>query len=214
MSDAEPPEAAGLPEGFAQRVGWTARAQAELEAYRVTLAEANASFNLVGPATLQDFWRRHVIDSAQLRWFAPDALTWADLGAGAGLPGLVLAILLKETPGATIHLVESMAKRCRFLQDVVARLELPAVVHNARAESLRLTVDVVTARACAPLDRLLDFAWPYATRGARPLFLKGESAPAELEAAHGRWRFDARLSPSLSDPRGRVVEIEGLQRAR
>ena len=70
--------------------------------------------NLVGPSALAEFWSRHAWDSAQLQQFAPDARVWADLGAGAGFPGLVLAILLKDTPGTTIHLVESMAKRCRF----------------------------------------------------------------------------------------------------
>ncbi|HWF01633.1 MAG TPA: 16S rRNA (guanine(527)-N(7))-methyltransferase RsmG [Caulobacteraceae bacterium] len=214
MSVVAPPDAAAFPQGFAERVGWTPRAQQDLVAFRLCLEAANADFNLVGPATLGDFWRRHVVDSAQLRWFYPRALIWADLGSGAGLPGLVLAILLKDTPGATIHLVESMAKRCRFLQDVVARLDLPAVVHNARAESLRLNVEIVTARACAPLERLLDFAWPYASRGARPVFLKGESVEDEILSAHARWRFTARLIPSLSDTRGRLVEIEGLKRGR
>jgi 16S rRNA (guanine527-N7)-methyltransferase len=105
---------------------------------------------------------------------APDARTWADLGAGAGLPGVVLAILLKDTPGAKIHLVESMAKRCKFLRAVVDDLGLPVEIHNARAEELDLKVDVVTARACAPMVRLLGYAQPYLKRGATGWFLKGQ----------------------------------------
>ena len=103
--------------------------------------------NLVGPSALAAFWLRHAYDSAQLLFLAPEALTWADLGAGAGFPGIVLAIKLKGREGAHVHLVESMAKRCRFLSEVVAALDLPATVHNVRAESLEIKVDAVTARA-------------------------------------------------------------------
>src|SRR5438128_8705975 len=124
---------------------------ADLEAFRARLADWNARINLVGPATLPDFWSRHAWDSAQLLTLAPTATTWADLGAGAGLPGVVLAILLKGKPGAKVHLVESMAKRCRFLEVAAKELDLPVEIHNVRAEELKLKVDIVTARACAPM---------------------------------------------------------------
>ena len=142
---------AAAPEGFGAAVALTDAALADAEAFRGMLVDANAQMNLVGASTLDIFWERHFLDSAQLRWFAPAALTWSDLGAGAGFPGLVLAILLKGMPGAKVHLVESMAKRCRFLAEVAAELDLPVEIHNARAETLKLQVDVVTARACAPL---------------------------------------------------------------
>ena len=170
--------------------------------------------NLVGASTLDDFWARHALDSAQLLNAAPaGAKTWADLGAGAGFPGLVLAILLKGVAGAKVHLVESMAKKCRFLSEAVTQVTLPAQVHNARAEDLKLKVDVVTARAVAPLERLLTYAAPYMSRGAVGLFLKGQDVEAEIAAARAvAWRFDVQVSPSLSDPRGRVLKIEGLSR--
>ena len=136
------------------------------------------------------------------------------MGAGAGLPGIVLAILLKGREGAHAHLVESMTKRCGFLSRVVEALSLPATVHNVRAESLRLKVDVVTARACAPLTRLLDFAEPYFARGARGLFLKGEGVESELEPARTSWRFAADTRPSLSDPRGKLLSITDASRIR
>lgn len=184
---------------------------ADLDRYRIMLEEGNAVMNLVGPATLPDFWSRHALDSAQLRDHAPDALTWADLGAGAGLPGVVLAILLKGVEGARVWLIDSQTKRCRFLQQVVDALSLPVEVIDARAETLRIKADVVTARACAPMDRLLDFADPYLKRGALGLFLKGEQAEAELaEARRRRPRLDADLLPSVSDPRGRIVRIRSL----
>jgi 16S rRNA (guanine527-N7)-methyltransferase len=105
-----------------------------------------------------------------------------------------------------------MTKRCRFLAEVTEALDLPAVVHNARAESLALKVEMVAARACAPLDRLLTFARPYLARGARGLFLKGAEVEAEMAEARRLWRFKARTSPSLSDPRGRLLSIEELVR--
>ena len=158
------------------------------------------------------FWGRHAFDSAQLLPLAPEARTWADLGAGAGFPGVVLAILMKGREGARVHLVDSMAKRCRFLAEVVESLALPAEVHNARAESLSLTVDIVAARACAPLPRLLEFAWPYLRNGATGLFLKGQDVEAELAQATISWGFKAELLPSLSDPSGRIVRVKGLRR--
>ena len=199
---------------FAAATGAPHAQMADLEQFRTLLAEWNNRMNLVGPSALEAFWGRHAYDSAQLLKQAPDAETWADLGAGAGFPGLVLAILLKDRPGARIHLVESMAKRCRFLQAVIDDLALPAQVHNARAESLSLSVDIVTARACAPVARLLEFAWPYLKKGATGLFLKGQDVDAEVAEATISWDFRAELLPSLSDPSGRILRVKGLRRAR
>ena len=201
-------------ESFAAATGATDAQLADLERYRSLLAAWNANMNLVGPSALEAFWGRHAWDSAQLLQLAPEALAWADLGAGAGFPGLVLAILLKGRDGARIELVESMAKRCRFLQTVVEELGLPAEVHNARAESLSLPVNIVTARACAPLSRLLEFAWPHLRKGATGLFLKGQDVEAELAEATKYWKFEAELLPSHSDPSGHIVRVERLRRVR
>jgi len=201
-------------EAFAAEFAATPAQMADLEAFRAMVAETNAVMNLVGPATLPEFWSRHARDSAQLLSLAPEARTWADLGAGAGFPGVVLAILLKGQAGARVHLIDSLTKRCRFLQQVVEALDLPADVHDERAENLKIPVDIVTARAVAPLGRLLGFARPYFALGAEGLFLKGEGAAREIEDARQSWRFDAELTPSLSDPRGQVVRIRRLARAR
>jgi 16S rRNA (guanine527-N7)-methyltransferase len=199
---------------FQAATGATARQMADLEAFRGLLAEWNERMNLVGPSALGEFWSRHALDSAQLLDIAPEALTWADLGAGAGFPGVVLAILIKDRPGAHVHLVESMAKRCRFLQTVVDALDLPASVHNARAESLKLKVDIVAARACAPLVRLLGYAWPYLRAGATALFLKGQDVVHEMDEAAKSWRFEADLIPSVSYADGRVVRLRKASRVR
>lgn len=185
---------------------------ADLETLIERLTAANAVMNLVGPDSLPDVWNRHIFDSAQLLDLAPDAATWADLGAGAGFPGLVLAILLKDRADSHVWLVDSLGKRCRFLQDVVEALSLRATVVNGRAEEQRIKVDVVTARALAPMDRLLGYAQPYLQRGAQGLFLKGEKAEAELIDARKVWQFDSDLSVSRSDPRGRIVSVRSLRR--
>ncbi len=226
MSDAlAPPEPApaalaGLPEpfdraAFAATAGVSDTRMADLDRFLVLLTERNEQLNLVGPSALAAFWLRHAYDSAQLLTLAPEgALVWADLGAGAGFPGLVLAILLKDAPGAHVHLVESMAKRCRFLEEVCAELALPATVHNLRAEDLELKVDVVTARAVAPLVKLLGYAWPYLCRGATGLFFKGQDVEAELKAATRSWKFHARLIQSLSSEQGRIVQLRRISRVR
>jgi 16S rRNA (guanine527-N7)-methyltransferase len=199
---------------FRTRANASAEQIADLEAFRLRLVEANAVMNLVGPDSLPDFWNRHVWDSAQLLNLAPEAKTWADLGAGAGFPGLVLSIMLKGRDGAHVWLIDSLAKRCRFLREVVDALSLPATVIVGRAEAQSVTCDIVTARAVAPMEKLLGYAQPYFQRGAQGLFLKGERAESELIEARKSWHFEAELAPSQSDVRGRIVTIRSLRRAR
>jgi 16S rRNA (guanine527-N7)-methyltransferase len=189
---------------------------ADLEIFRDYLLKQNEVMNLIGPATVPHFWSRHVLDSAQLLDRRPDARVWADLGAGAGFPGLVLAILLKHSdgPAPKIYLIDSLAKRCRFLMDLVDQLKLPAEVINDRAENLNLTVDVVTARAFAPFPRLFTFAETFFRNGAEGWFLKGENVESELAEAGKQWRFEVEQYESLSDPRGRLVHIRRLTRGR
>lgn len=200
------------PSEFQSLLSATPARMADLQTLIERLTAANAVMNLVGPDTIPDVWNRHIFDSAQLLDLAPDAATWADLGAGAGFPGLVLAILLKDRADSHVWLVDSLGKRCRFLQEVVDALSLRATVINGRAEEQRIKVDVVTARALAPMDRLLGYAQPYLQRGAQGLFLKGEKAEAELIEARKVWQFDSTLSVSRSDPRGRIVSVRSLRR--
>lgn len=202
------------PAEFQALVGASDARMGELEAFAARLAEANAVMNLVGPDTLPDVWNRHFYDSAQLSALAPGARTWADLGAGAGFPGVVLAILGKDRPGSHVWLIDSLGKRCRFLESLVAALDLPATVINGRAEDQALAVDIVTARAVAPMERLLAYAQPYLQRGARGLFLKGEKAEAEVAEARKVWHFESDLTVSRSDPRGRIVSVRSLRRVR
>jgi 16S rRNA (guanine527-N7)-methyltransferase len=213
VSAVAPREIPPLPERVAAALRLTASQAAGLQVYGQLLASANAQMNLVGPATLDDFWDRHVLDCGQLVGLVPEASHWADLGSGAGLPGIVVAILLKGRRGARVDLIESRAGRSRFLSQAVAALALPAQVHNVRAESLSLAVDVVTARACAPLVRLLGIAEGFLLRGARALFLKGTNWETEVGIARRRWRFGCAILPSLTDPRGRILSVSGIERA-
>ncbi len=199
-------------EEFQRLTGAAPERMAELERFLDHLTEANEVMNLVGPDSLPDFWNRHAWDSAQLLDLAPDALTWADLGAGAGFPGVVLAILLKGRPDTHVWLIDSLGKRCRFLEYLVQDLGLPATVINGRAEEQRVKADVVTARAVAPLDKLLGYAQPYFQRGAQGLFLKGEKAASELIEARKVWHVQGDLSVSRSDPRGRILSVRSLRR--
>jgi 16S rRNA (guanine527-N7)-methyltransferase len=186
---------------------------ARIETHRRLLAEWSARMNLVGPKELDLFWSRHARDSAQLVALAPDAKRWVDLGSGAGFPGLVIAAMLADAPGAQIHLVESTAKKARFLETVIEAAALPASVFNQRIEDFGAGTEryeVVTARALAPLPRLIAYANPFLARGAQGLFHKGADIDAELVAARsalddgGYW---ADVLESVSDPRGRIVRI-------
>ena len=217
MSDAPPdaPDSAlpGSAAELAARLGLGVEAAHDFAGYRDMLAQWNARMNLVGPSAMAAFWPRHAYDGAQLLALAPEARRWADLGAGAGLPGLILAIALKRRPGVQVLLVESLQKRCRFLQAVVDELKLPARVVEGRAEvQTPPEVDVVTARAVAPLDTLFGYALPFMKGEAVGLFLKGRAAQAELVDARRRWRVRADLLPSATDPEGRIVRVRSLAR--
>lgn len=176
------------------------------------LWERNQQLNLVAESTLPQVWHRHILDSAQLVPLVPeDARTIVDLGSGAGFPGMVLAIMLADRPGLCVHLIESIQKKCRFLEDVAAATGAPVKVHWARAETLPdLKADVVTARALAPLDKLLGLAFPFFRDGTIGLFLKGKSLPAELTPATKSWTLDSTSIPSRSDPSGTVLRVTGL----
>ncbi len=201
------------PAEFQAQFGVSQETMERLVTYRQRLAEASARMNLIGPKELDLFWSRHVLDSAQLLKFAPQAKRWADLGSGAGFPGIVLACMLTGEPRVAVHLVEATEKKARFLEAAAAELKLPTEVFNCRIEAFRVgqgPYDVVTARALAPLPRLIAYAKPILDRGAIGLFPKGANLDAELAAASnalegGAYRAD--VLESLSDPRGRIVRI-------
>ena len=143
---------------------------------------------------------------------------WVDFGSGAGFPGIPIACALADKPGAMVHLIESVGKKANFLREVVRKLGIPAQVHQVRAEkfgeSCAEAVDVVTARALAPLKTLCDQAFPLIGKGALGLFPKGQDVEAELTEAAKYWRLEASLVPSVTSPASRIVVLRGLKRLR
>lgn len=187
-----------------------------LDAYVRLLFDWQTRMNLVARSTLPQVWTRHVADSLQVLDLAPGAQRWVDLGSGAGFPGMVVACALADRPDAQVHLVESIGKKCAFLREVATVTGAPVHVHNVRiedsADRFRNDVDVVTARALAPLKTLCGYAAPLLKSGAQALFLKGQDVDAELTEAAKYWKMDATLEHSRTDPHGRIVVIRRLRR--
>ena len=172
--------------------------------------------NLIAPSTIPDLWTRHIADSLQIAALAPNARSWIDLGSGGGFPGVVVACVLAETPGAVVHLVESNAKKAAFLREARRVTGAPIEVHAERIEQFteryQGPVEIVTARALAPLPRLLELASSLLSRaGARGMLLKGRDAEQELRDAGKSWMMDTALIPSLTDPLGRIIVVQALR---
>jgi 16S rRNA (guanine527-N7)-methyltransferase len=186
----------------------------KLELLERELRRWQAIKNLVGPATLDRIWDRHIVDSLQLLDLAPEARTWLDLGSGAGFPGLVLAIAGAER-GLRVHLVESNSRKCAFLRHVVRLAGAPATIHEARLEAVISgfvgRADVVSARALAALPLLLEWTEPLLKAGAIGLFPKGRDAEIELTEARKRWTFAADILPSRTDSEARILRITSIE---
>lgn len=197
---------------FSHELGVARETVSRLSTYVDLLCKRNEQLNLVAASTLQQVWQRHILDSAQLVSLIPtEARTIIDLGSGAGFPGMVIAIMLRDRPGLTVHLVESIQKKCRFLGEVKDATGAPVQVHWARAEALPVTkADVITARAVAPLEKLLGLAYPFFKTDSIGLFLKGKSLGDELTLASKSWKLDSTPIPSRSDPSGTVLRVTGL----
>jgi len=145
----------------------------------------------------------------------PGATRWSDLGSGAGFPGLVLAILMADRPGVKVQLVESSNRKCSFLREVARHTGAPVDILCMRVEDLAThrtvaPAEVVTARALAPLGKLLELAEPLLADTTVALFLKGRDASREIDEARRHWRFQLKTTPSRTDPDGRIVEIRQL----
>jgi 16S rRNA (guanine527-N7)-methyltransferase len=174
--------------------------------------------NLVSSATLDQVWTRHVADSLQLLDHAAPRLRWLDMGSGGGFPGLVIGIMLIEQGGGHIDLVESNARKCAFLRHVARLTAAPVTVHQARLEDISAQfagkIDVVTARALAPLDKLVTWSDSLLKTGAVGLFLKGQDIDAELTEASKSWRMEASKLPSVTDPGAHLLMVRSAESRR
>jgi 16S rRNA (guanine527-N7)-methyltransferase len=205
------------PDEFQARFGISRATREKLETYEALLKRWQKTINLVAPGTLDEIWHRHFADSAQLWQHRPaNARTWLDLGSGAGFPGLVLAIMAAETGGTRHILVESDSRKAAFLREVARETRVAVDILCMRIESVEThakvgVADCVTARALAPLSRLVEIAAPYFASSTLGLFLKGREVAAEVEKAAQDWQFAFELIPSVTEEGGRVVLLKALK---
>lgn len=199
------------PEALARELDVSRETLERLSTYVELLRRWQGAVNLVGASTLDDPWRRHVLDSAQLSVCLPTPTrTLVDLGSGAGFPGMVLAIL--GVPG--VHLIEADRRKATFLSEVARATATDVTVHAVRIEAMRgFAADVIAARGLAPLPRLLELAEPFVTASSVGLFLKGGSVASELTRAARSWHMNAKTWPSRSDARGVVLQLKEIRRA-
>ncbi len=190
-----------------------------LEEFSKFLLKWQKSVNLISPKSIPFIWERHVLDSAQLYPLIPqDARVLLDMGSGGGFPGLVLALLNKGLKGPLekIVLVESDSKKCIFLTEAARVFDLPVIVLNKRMEKITSfdleeeKVDVITARALAPISVLLELAQEINTPQTTCLFLKGEQTHDEITNLPNHSNWDVQLIPSATDETGVIVQMRGV----
>ncbi len=185
----------------------------ELALYEALLRRWQRTINLVAPGTLDQIWTRHFADSAQVQAAAPQARVWVDLGSGAGFPGLVTALLLKQVSGAVVHLIESDQRKAAFLRAVSRETGAPVEIHAGRiAEVLPAIVpapEAISARALAPLPSLVDMARIPLEKGALGVFLKGADWRNELTLARAKDTLSYRSIISRTDPDARLIIVGG-----
>ncbi|HZH28713.1 MAG TPA: 16S rRNA (guanine(527)-N(7))-methyltransferase RsmG [Azospirillaceae bacterium] len=196
------------PDRFADETGVSRETRDRLAIYAALLAKWNPRINLVAASTLDDVWRRHLLDSAQLHpLLPPRAEVLVDFGSGAGFPGLVLAIL----GGPHVHLIDSDKRKCAFLREVARETGARVTVHAARIEDVPpFPADVATARALASLDMLVGWAAPFVGRDGQCLFLKGARLDAELTEAARNWTMRVDRIASRTDPSGTIVRLQDI----
>ena len=177
----------------------------QLAAFLALLSKWQPRINLVSSATLADAWHRHILDSAQLAVFLPETGAHIlDIGSGAGFPGLVLSIITDNQ----VTLVESDQRKSVFLQTVIRELRLSTTVRNERVEAIpAMGANIVTARALAPIKRLLQLLDKQLPSVEKCLFLKGASLQGELTALQSYPNIEHRIYPSVTSQDGSILEL-------
>lgn len=200
-------------DGFAARTDVSRETLSDYARWEALLTRWNRRINLVAPSSLADFWRRHALDSWQICAHIPETAEHiVDFGSGAGFPGLSAAIHCKQCGVGQVSLIESAGKKASFLKTVVRELELPARVLSQRIENLpSLGADVITARAFAPLPRLLDYARPHIHAQTKFILLKGANVKEEIKNACETWTFDVESVTSITDEDGVVLNLSNVR---
>lgn len=187
----------------------------DLENYKTLVLEWNERFNLISKSSVNYIWDRHIIDSLQLyEYLKDDDVLLYDFGSGAGFPAIVLSIVAKEkNPNLKIVLIESIKKKATFLEEVKNRLNLNIDVVNDRIENIKkIKVNVITSRAMASLNKLLEYANPFCNKKTRLIFPKGIKWEEELKEAKKNWIFDYNVIGSKTDETGHIFIISNLRR--
>lgn len=189
----------------------SASREAKLAAYATLIRKWNPAINLVAAATLPNLETRHLADSSQLATLAPPSGSWLDIGSGGGLPGIVVAI---HNPDRTVTLVDSDQRKVAFLQTAIRELQLEnCTAIAARIETMPpASARHVSARALAPLDRLMPYVARHMTEDGTAWLMKGRNWQAEVDAARKHWRFDITAHASATDPSAAILQISGLHR--
>jgi 16S rRNA (guanine527-N7)-methyltransferase len=187
--------------------------QPKFETYKALLIKWQKAINLVSPKTIKDAQQRHFEDSLQIKDLIPDNSVVADLGSGAGFPGLVLAIVRSDLK---IHLIEADERKCQFLKNVSRETQTPVIIHTIRVEQILNTLnpDIITARAFAALESILEYGWECAQKNPQLQFilLKGRDASTEIEAAKNLYKFDIKSIDSVTEQGAKILIITNLQK--
>jgi len=206
------PELKAELEPWFQRFNVSRESIARLELLHDLLLNWQVHINLIGPSTTVEVWNRHILDGLQLLPLLPKKTkAIADLGSGGGFPGLVLA----ATQPATVHMFESNGKKIAFLQEALRQMKVPGQAHRMRLDpgldpNILPKVDVVTARAFAPMSPLLGMAKPFFGTETIGLFHKGQDVNTELTEAAKAWRIRVKKHPSMTDSKSYVLEVEEI----
>ncbi len=181
----------------------------KLRIYFELLKKWQRAINLVSKSTLPHAWERHILDSYQILKHVPmDKGVWVDLGSGAGFPALVVAM----ASNFDVHVIESDQRKCQFMREVSRETSTNLTIHTKRIEAIEpFKADIISARALASLDKLIELAHPFATEKTSFLFLKGQDVDAELTNAAKCWRMDAVKHSSLSSSEGCVLQLENVR---
>ncbi len=186
----------------------------KLKIYVEMLGKWNRSINLVSKSTLDDVWRRHIVDSLQIAEIGPNTGRWADLGSGAGLPGLIVAAAKAEnSPNTQVTMIESDQRKCAFIAAAANLMELDVSIECRRIEeSTTQTYDVISARALAPLSHLLELSLPYRHNETVCIFPKGAKAEEEMTAAQRDWNINYDTTQSVTDTSSTIFRIQEYSR--
>lgn len=179
-----------------------------LEDFVLLLLQENQNFNFIGNSTIEDIWNRHILDCAQLlRFIENKNAKFADLGSGAGFPGIILSILgIRE-----IHLIEKAFRKCEFLRRAKLFSQKRIFIHQTKLEELAaIEFDCITSRALAPLDQLLTYSKKFLKKDGYCLFLKGKNLEKEIELAKKTFQFEYQLHSSLTSSESNIIKISKI----